>query len=131
MVVLDTNIIIDHLRQAEKAPTYLMKILKKEGKRSLFLSVISVQELFEGKSTVDKQKVQLMRSILAPLSIIDYDIKIAELGGKIARDLDRPIGFADTAIAATCIFNNATLLTINKKHFEKISELQLYDLAVL
>lgn len=131
MVILNTNIIIDHLRQSGDDASYLMKVLKKEGKRSLFISTISIQELFEGKSTSHKEKLRLMLSVLAPLSVLDYDIKIAELAGEIARDLNRPLGFADSAIAATCIFNKGNLLTINKKHFENIPELFIYDLNSL
>lgn len=38
------------------------------------------------------------------------------------------IDFADAAIAATAIINKVALCTLNKKHFEGISDLELYQL---
>lgn len=105
-----------------------MKLLKKEGKSAIYISAISIQELFEGKSTADSGKLQYLLSVLAPISILEYDTKIAELGGKIARDLDRPLGFANAAIAASSIYYNCSLFTLNSKHFEGIPELELYSL---
>jgi predicted nucleic acid-binding protein len=56
MVVLDTNIIIDHLRQSKKKETHLTKIAKQKPKEELAISMVSVQELYEGKSTKDKER---------------------------------------------------------------------------
>jgi len=51
MVILDTNIIIDHLRSKGKKESVLMDIIQKYPKEMLGISVISIQELFEWKST--------------------------------------------------------------------------------
>ncbi len=130
MVVLDTNIIIDHLRRFSQSSeeSNLMKILRKEGRDSLHLSVISIQELYEGKSTKEEDKLRQMLSILAPLTLLNYTSEIAELAGIIARDLKNPVEFADAAIAATCIFNDSELFTLNTSHFKNISSLELYNL---
>ncbi|MFH1030818.1 MAG: PIN domain-containing protein [bacterium] len=48
-----------------------------------------------------------------------------QLAGEIARDLKSPIEFADAAIAATAILRGASFLTLNKKHFSGIRELEL------
>lgn len=37
------------------------------------------------------------------------------------------IEFADAAIAATAIINGALLATLNKKHFQSIRDLELWD----
>lgn len=130
MVILDTNIIIDHLRRfsLSSEESNLMKVLKNEGRDSLYLSIISIQELYEGKSTKNESKLQQMLSILAPLTLLNYTSEIAELAGKIARDLKNPIEFADAAIAATCIFNDSKLFTLNTNHFKNIQDLELYSL---
>ena len=128
MVILDTNIIIDHLRKAEDEDSQLVKIAKEKPKEVLALSIISVQELYEGKSTLVEKKEEYLLATISPLKILAYTYEIAELGGKIARDLDSSVELADAAIAATAIVNNTQLYTLNKKHFAKIPNLQLFNL---
>ncbi|MBU2591868.1 MAG: PIN domain-containing protein [Patescibacteria group bacterium] len=125
MVIIDTSVIIDHLRQSSEGDTLLLKIAKAMPKENLALSVISVQELYEGKSTKNKEKEQLLLATISPLKILSYTYEIAQKAGEIARESGQPIELADAAIAATAIVNNAELLTVNKKHFEKIPELKL------
>ncbi len=127
MVVLDTSIIIDHLRQPKEKETYLTKIAKQKPKEELAISMISVQELYEGKSTKDGEKEQHLLATIVPLQILLYTYEVAQLAGKIARDLGRSIELADAAIAATAIINGAQLLTLNKKDFLGIEGLKLFD----
>ena len=127
MVVLDTNIIIDHLRQAGDKTTILEKIVQTHPKESFAVSVISVQELYEGKSTSDPIKENMLLATITPLIILPYTFEIAERAGKIARDFPHPIEFADAAIAATTIIQGGKLLTLNQKHFMGIPDLELME----
>src|SRR3989344_6944353 len=120
MVVLDTNIIIDHLRQTGKGDTLLLKIAQALPKETLALSVITLQELYEGKSTRKVEKEEYLLATIAPLRMLSYTYEIAELAGKIARDRERPIEFADAAIAATAIISDAQLFTLDKTDFKGI-----------
>lgn len=126
MVVLDTNIIIDHLRlQKTEAESKLMQIARQKPKETLAISIISVQELYEGRSTKDEHKEQYLLATISPLKILPYSYDIAKLAGEIARDLERPIELADAAIAATAILNGCSLTTSNTKDFVGIPRLQL------
>jgi|SRR3989344_1876337 len=126
MVVLDTNVIIDHLRQSNTTiDTHLMEVAKKISKESLAISVISIQELYEGKSTRNKSKEMYLLTTISALKILPYTYEIAKLAGEIARDLNRSTELADAAIAATCIINSAELFTLNAKHFKNINNLEL------
>jgi len=125
MVILDTNIIIDHLRQAKTKDSRLVRIAKQKPKESLAMSMISIQELYEGESTKDEIKEQFLLATIAPLKILPYTYKMAQLAGEIARDLRRPIELADAAIAATVIERGACLFTLNKKDFRNIKGLEL------
>lgn len=128
MVVIGTNIIIDHLRlQKKQQDSELIKIARKMPKEVLALSIISVQELYEGQSTKDDHKEQYLLATISPLKILPYTYEIAQLAGEIARDLNRPIELADAAIAATAILNNAALLTDNKKDFSDIKNLHVIE----
>ena len=123
MVILDTNIIIDHLRQPPKK-SKLIKFLERHPEESLGISIISIQELYEGKSTKSREKENQLLSTINSLEIIPYTYDVAKLAGSIARDLDRPIGLADMTIAATTILNVGELFTLNKKDFLGIENLK-------
>lgn len=127
MVVLDTNIIIDHLRQRSD-DTVLLKIARRIAKENLAISVISVQELYEGKSAADKTKEEYLLATISPLKILPYTYEAAQVAGEIARELVRPIEFADAAIAATAIINNTQLATLNKRDFQTVKDLEFYNL---
>lgn len=126
MVIPDTNIIIDHLRL--KKNSLFEKLLKKVNKNNLAISVITIQELFEGKSTRNLTEENLLLITISPLKILPYNYETAQLAGKIIRDAYRYIGFADAAIAATCILNEGKLFTLNKKDFHDIKGLTFFNL---
>ena len=126
MVVLDTNIIIDHLRlQDKQAESKLMALAKTKPKEVLAISMITIQELYEGRSTRDIQKEQYLLATVSPLKILPYNYEVAKLAGEVARDVERPIQLADAGIAATAILNGCELLTPNLKDFSHVKELQL------
>ena len=129
MVILDTNIIIDHLRQNKDQETILAKLTKKHSKETLALSIISVQELYSGKSTEMEEKEKDLLATIGPLRILPFTFETAQTGGKIARDGKKEIiDFTDAAIAATAIVNKAQLLTLNKKHFQNIKDLEFFEI---
>lgn len=125
MVVLDTNVIIDHLRLPKGSETILIKIIRLNPRDIIAISIISVQELYQGRSSRDPMKENDIRMILDNVKILPYGVKVAKLAGEIIRDLSRPIGFSDAAIAATAIVNGFYLFTLNKKDFADIKNLQL------
>ncbi len=125
MVILDTNIIIDHLRLQGKQPSRLELLVSQFPDEDFGLSIISVQELFEGQSTKDPQKLAQLSATIKPLNVLDYSVKIAKQAGEIARDLTAPISFADAAIAATALEHKCKFATLNTKHFAKIPGLIL------
>lgn len=126
MVILDTNIIIDQLRRPPKE-SYLFKLAQKLSKESFALSVISVQELYAGLSTRDERRETMMLATISPVKILPYTYETAQLAGEIIRDLNRPIEFADAAIAATAVIAGCSLVTLNKKDFSSIGDLELFD----
>jgi predicted nucleic acid-binding protein len=128
MVILDTNIIIDHLRQNQKQDTLLLKIAQKISKESLAFSIISLQELYEGRSTRQREQEEYLLLTITPLKILSYTYEISQLAGEIARDREKPIEFADAAIAATAIVNGASIFTLGRKDFEDINNLEFFEL---
>ena len=128
MVILDTNIIIDHLRSSAARHTALMKLVQKFPKVSLGLSLVSVQELYEGKSTLVSENEKNLLATISPLKLFPYTYETAKLAGQLARDINRPIELADAAIGATAILNHAELYTLNTKDFKGIPDLELFSI---
>lgn len=126
MVILDTNIIIDHLRNSNES--LLLKISDLFPKKDMAMSIISLQELYEGRSTKNSDKEEHMLATISPLKILPYTYEIAQLAGEISRDSKVLLEFADAAIAATAIYNGANLITLNQKHFNSIKNLELQSI---
>lgn len=125
MVVIDTNIIIDHLRQKGSPESLLNKLVAQIELTEAAISIISIQELFAGQSTKDKEIEEWILKIINPYKILPYTFEVAKLAGEIDRDSKNQMDFPDAAIAATAILNKAKLLTLNKKDFEGIKGLKL------
>lgn len=128
MVILDTNVIIDHLRRPKIEKSSLLKIVSQQPKSTLAISVISVQELYEGKSTRYEEEEKFLLATITPLKMIPYSYEVAQCAGIIARNLSFTIEFADAAIAATALVNQASFFTLNKKHFVKIKDLKMINI---
>jgi len=123
MVILDTSIIIDHLRLKAKSKSKLLALAEKNLKKELAISLISIQELYEGQSTKKQEEEKMLLATISPLRVLSYTYEVAKLAGEIARDLKRPIELADAAIAATAVINGGQLATLNKKDFREIKGL--------
>ena len=124
MVVIDTSVIVDHLRQLGEI-TFFRKLEKELQGEALSISIISVQELYAGRSTKDHDKERMLLATVSPLLILQYTYEIAELGGRLIRDSESSLQFADAAIAATAIVNGAKVATLNRKDFEGIEGLEV------
>lgn len=125
MVVIDTNVIIDHLRQKGSPDSVLSKLFGQIELTEATISFMTVQELFAGQSTKDLEIEQWILAIIKPYKLLPYTFEIAKLAGEIDRDSKNQIDFPDSAIAATAILNKAKLFTLNKKDFKGIKKLKL------
>jgi len=125
VVVIDTNVIIDHLRQKGSSDSLLSKLFEQIELNEAVISFITIQELFAGQSTTNKEIEEWILRIISPYQILPYTFEIAKLAGEIDRDSKNQIDFPDAAIAATAILNKAKLLTLNKKDFKGIKNLKL------
>jgi|SRR3989344_6351533 len=128
MVILDTNIIIDHLRSGGDKSSLLETVIKRYVDEVFCLSVISVQELYQGKGSKKENEDKRMETAMEVYQLMPYTYEVAKIAGQIVRDNKELISFPDAAIAATAMVNGAQLLTLNKKHFEGIKELKLFEL---
>ena len=89
MVIIDTSVIIDHLRRG--GISLLVKIEKQHPGETLAISAVTVQELYEGKSVEDDLKEKSMLAVLAGLKILPYTYSVAKEAGTINRKLKNPV----------------------------------------
>lgn len=128
MVCLDTSFLVDLIRGNREAVRLLDNFtLKKE---SIAITSPSIMEVISGAS-MDKsarQEKEKIFNILSSLRILDLGKIEATRAGEIHAELvmeGNTIGEIDVMIAAICLENKETLVTKNKKHFEKIRNLKV------
>ena len=107
------------------------QLFQKLSAEELAISVVSVQELYQGKSSAEGKKEKDLQIAISLVEVLPYSYQEAVLAGKIVRESNYAVGFVDAAIAATTILNNAQLVTLNPKDFMGIKDLQLFDLKTL
>jgi predicted nucleic acid-binding protein len=118
-VLLDSDILIDHLRGYEPARQYLKRF--EAGEVQGYLSIITVAELAAGQMRQEEEaKVQ---QLLALFTHIGLDFAIAWRGGEIRRHYHTRL--ADALIAATALLHNLRLATRNLQHFTPIEGLRV------
>jgi predicted nucleic acid-binding protein len=115
-LLLDTDVLIDYLRGRPEAVSYLSSVTDQ-----LMLSAITVTELYAGVRE-GTERVKLDAFITA-FEVIPIEVEVARKGGLYRRDYRRShsTGLGDALIAATAEIQQATLVTLNKKHFPMLT----------
>lgn len=118
--LVDTNIIIDHLRIGEeKATNFLKKIERGEIKASI--SVITEYELLVSPKIAHSQRliIEALLTILPSISITSSIIRQA-----VKFSQKHQTGMVDSLIAAAA-FETKSILVTRDKNFSKIKELKI------
>lgn len=121
---IDTSILIDEIRRGSDLWVKIKKLAKQE-KVVLMSSVVVLSELWAGQSMNKENSQSIVNNLVEIISFVEVDSNLAKMAGEIIRK-HKTIGF-DSVIAATCINYNGELVTLNKKHFEGINGLKLYN----
>jgi tRNA(fMet)-specific endonuclease VapC len=120
--LLDTSVIIDFLRRKDKEETLFYKLSGED----ISISVITHTELFAGKSVWEKEEIhKMLNDLFEGVTIIPLSEEISEKAGFI-RALGQSNTLIDSIIGATAVVSESTLVTLNKKDFEKIEEIVLF-----
>jgi tRNA(fMet)-specific endonuclease VapC len=125
-LVIDTSIFIEFLRTKNKDLTTLKKIPKNT---IISLSTVTLYELYMGATNTEKKNdVELLTR---NIPIISFEKEIAIKAAEIFLQLKKSnqlIEFRDIFIAATSIIHKTPLLTLNKKHFINIPDIELFEI---
>jgi tRNA(fMet)-specific endonuclease VapC len=127
MVCLDTTFVIDFIRNDKGAVNLFEKLKFGE---SITIASPSIMEVMLGvhlSFKPEKERNEIM-ILLSSARILPLGYNSALLAGKINAELvlsGETLSTSDIMIGAICKHNNQTLITRNKKHFEKIDGLKL------
>jgi predicted nucleic acid-binding protein len=122
-LLIDTSIIIEHLRKTDKRRSVLYGI---SHDIELFVSSVTLFELQAGATDTAKQ--QDIKSVLYGMGILPIDETVAVEAGKLYRVLkaaNNQLEIRDLFIAATALANKIPILTLNRKHFELVKGVHL------
>ncbi len=129
--LLDTNICIYIIKKSpEKVIKKLEAIIKAEIKNKIYLSSITVSELYYGveKSTQVDKNLEALKGFLTPFQIVDFDLRSAEMFGLVRTNLEKKgtaIGPYDLQIASIALVHDLVLVTNNTKEFKRVEGLEL------
>lgn len=114
-VLIDTDILVDYLRGYPEAVRFVT-----ERSDEAVVSAMSVAELFAGVrgDAHEREQIALGR-FLEQLTVAPVSAEIAKAGGIYRRDYGRShgVGLADAIIAATAVASDASLQTLNVRHY--------------
>ncbi|HEY6549723.1 MAG TPA: type II toxin-antitoxin system VapC family toxin [Solirubrobacterales bacterium] len=111
-VVLDTGVLIDHLRASTAATEYLTSLDDRPT-----CSEVSRIEVIQGLRSSERRAADKLFALIAWVPVSET---VARRAGDLGRQWRRShpgIGVADLAIAATAEQIDASLATLNLKHF--------------
>ncbi len=114
-ICLDSDIIINLLHGEPKTKQLLEKL-----DAEFFMTTINSFEIWQGR-----KNNELIFEFLESTPLLAFDQKAALKAGDITKDLRKqgnPLEIRDVFIAAICITQNIELLTLNKKHFERLEK---------
>jgi len=119
MICVDTDILIEYNRKKIKSES-LLYILS--GDFEIAITSVTAYEILRGD---DLSEDQFWNDYFARIKILPFDLEAATMAGKIFRNLkSKPIDMPDLLIAAITLNHNLPLATLNKKHFERVPDLQ-------
>lgn len=123
-VVVDTDIVVDYLRQPRKDT--LFKKLTQDKTLKIILPAVCLTELYVGRSVArPKEESRLTRAVnKTKLALADKNI--SKMAGVLIRRYPS-LYLADALVAATALEERGLLCTFNKTHFGNISGLKLFN----
>ena len=118
--LIDSSIIIDHLRNYQQAKDTRFMIIYKKCE-AVYFSLITIAEIFSGLSAVKMERQ--INDIFSLGNIIELNTHIMKKAGGIRRETK--ISLIDAIISACALELNLPVATLNVKDFEKVPKLKL------
>jgi predicted nucleic acid-binding protein len=120
-IIIDSSVIIDYTRAGKGI---FPKILSP--KNEIYIPTIVISELWAGKSMNRKKDAELVEKMIGIFKRMELNEDSAKIAGNLLRK-NVVFGF-DAIIAASALYLDAELATMNNKHFAKVKGLKLFKL---
>jgi predicted nucleic acid-binding protein len=124
-ILIDTDVLIDYSKAKSKLLQKYLK-LQAQAKTQLCINPIILTEFFTDSQLKNSTKFRQAETFLKLFKFIPVDRQIALEAAKILR-LHQSDFLADAYIAATCLVNQLSLLTRNRRHFSSVPNLQFVN----
>ncbi len=130
-ILLDTDAVSVLL----KGDTRAVQLLPRLRDKRRMLSFMSVAELFqwaEMRHWGEQRKDELAYVIKTQYIILDFKLGLAQKWAQVraeAKANGRPISVQDGWIAATSLYFDVPLLTLNRKDFEHVKNIKMLDVS--
>lgn len=121
MILVDSDVLIAHLRGVESARNWLLGARRDHGR--LAASMVTVTEIRGGMRFGERREVG---ELLATLHLFDVDQQVAVRAATFMRRYRRShsgIGLGDYLIAGTQEVHGLDLATLNVRHFPMLPDL--------
>ncbi len=128
-IVLDTSILVDHLRNQGDGKSLLARL---EGASELATTTVCAFELYYGafKSKETGRNLASAKGLLSTLELLNLSGQSCENAGRILTDLEaegNPIDLRDLLIGSIAIAEGYAVLTKNRRDFDKIVGLMVLE----
>jgi predicted nucleic acid-binding protein len=123
LILVDTSILIDYYRKTDKENSIWINLLRQGC--DFAISAVTKYEIYSGATA---SQLLFWDSILPAMVILPLDEESVDMAVTINRDLKRKrkqIDLADLFIASTAVANKLPVATLNRKHFERIDQVEL------
>lgn len=117
-LIIDTDVLIDATRGLVDSLAFFDKC-----ESDISISVITLAEIYTGFRSDKEEKLAMDFCNL--FERIEVNEEIAILAGRFRKKYGKShgVGMADCVIAATAHYEDATLVTLNKKHFPMLTNI--------
>jgi len=116
MILLDTDIFIDFLRNNKNAIDFMGKHLNE-----IIFCAITEAELLSGTECNNKDVREKLLHFLSQFEKVPVDNPLVQVAGDFRRRYG--IEMPDAIIAASAFMTDSIICTRNSKHFEKVKEI--------
>ena len=121
MLLIDSNVLVDHLRNRQEATDFLRSI----GKSNISISSVVEMELYNG--VLNRAEFIKIKDELEGIGRIKLNESISQVALQLSKEfaLSHHMSVADTLIAATALVYDHELRTYNLKDFRFIPGLRV------
>lgn len=128
-LLIDTSVFI-RIERSDETPEFLLERL---GDETIAVSAVTASELLHGVHRADSalrrgRRERFVETVLRAVPTLPFTLEVARIHARLWADQLKGgtlIGAHDLLIAATAIAHDLTLLTHDKRHFERVEGLKL------